>query len=265
MRWWVHLIIVLLLLPLAYYAVFPQILRCQFIAYSSDFQSIHPSVFVSNDTPPRQRALLLQEMRQASARIKQLWQSTPQGRAKVIFCLTPEQYEEYCTNGEGAGCSLGTPWGSSWIIVNPYGRNPDVLAHEMCHDELFTRLGWLTVQRQIPQWFNEGLALMVDQRFSETTDSLQRYEDFRDEWQYLTYGQQYVLELNTIESLSGFFSGGETRVQLAYITAGMEVSRWLAQVGRSGVPKLVRAVEEGEAFWEAYRRLEKQATTKRRP
>ena len=259
MRWWVHLILFLLIVPLAYYAVFPQILRCQFIGYSDDFSPVTTNVFVSNDTPARQRILLMAELRQASGRIRQLWESQPQGKAKVIFCQTPEQYEQYCRNGEGAGCSLGTPWGSSWIIINPYGRNPNVLAHEMCHDELFTRLGWLTTQRQIPQWFNEGLALMVDQRFTEETDSLQRYESFRDEWLYLTHGQQYMLELSTIESLGGFFSGGERRVMLAYMTAGMEVSRWLGKVGRRGLAQLILAIEQGEDFEAVYRRLEKRA------
>ncbi|WP_332368176.1 hypothetical protein [Spirosoma telluris] len=49
------------------------------------------------------------------------------------------------------------PWGASYLILGPDGNNTDVIAHELCHDELFARLGWWRVKRQIPQWFNEGL------------------------------------------------------------------------------------------------------------
>jgi len=259
MRWVVRVLLFLLILPLAYFAAFPQILRCQLIEYRSDFQKFARGVWVDKTTPEHQRVYLLFEIHQARKRLATLWTSSPQSQATVIFCQTPEQYKQYCQDSEGAGCSLGTPWGDSWIIINPYGRNPDVLAHEMCHDELYTRLGWLTTQRQIPQWFNEGLAMMIDQRFTTATDSLHRYEEFRDHWHQQSHGQQIVLELNELESLKGFFSGSTNRVMLAYMTAGQEVARWLSIVGRAGLRKLVDAVRKGEDFQMAYQRLERES------
>ena len=263
MRWFVRLLLFLLILPLAYYAVFPQIFRCQTINYASDFQRLSQGVWVDKKTPERQRIYLLFEINQAKKRLETLWNSPAKGRATVILCQTPEQYERYCHDGEGAGCSLGTPWGDSWIIINPYGRNPDVLAHEMCHDELFTRLGWLTTQRQVPQWFNEGLALMIDQRFTTATDSLQRYEEFHDHWQQQSYGQQIILELGELESLRDFFAGNSNRVMLAYMTAGLEVSRWLSVVGRQGLQELVRTMDAGGEFKAVYQKVEQEASRKR--
>jgi hypothetical protein len=263
MRWFVRFFVFLLILPLAYFAAFPQIFRCQLIEYSSDFQQIAYSVWVDAGTPERQRVYLLFEINEAKKRLTSLWNLPTLGHATVVFCQTPEQYERYCHDGEGAGCSLGTPWGDSWIIINPYGRNPDVLAHEMCHDEIFTRLGWLKTQRQIPQWFNEGLALMIDQRFSKAPDSLRRFEEFQDHWQQQSHGQQIVLELSELASLQGFFSGNTDRVMLAYMTAGREVSRWLSVVGRSGLTKLVDAVKAGEDFEDVYQKLEREARRKK--
>ncbi|WP_266367391.1 hypothetical protein [Tellurirhabdus rosea] len=259
MRRWVRVFLFFLIIPLAVLAVFPHIIRCQFIGYAPDFQRIAPGVYVSRDTPPRQRAFLLFEIRQAERRLASLWQSPRRGRAAVIFCQTPEQYERYCRGSEGAGCSLGTPWGDAWIVINPYGRNPDVLAHEMCHDELYQRLGWLTSQRQIPQWFNEGLALMLDHRFTTARDSLQRFRDYHDEWQYLTRGQQFVLELEEMESMRDFFGGGPQHVMLAYMTAGREVARWLSIVGRPGLQQLTDAVAAGNDFGTTYQTLEAKA------
>ncbi|GAB3259614.1 hypothetical protein GCM10027347_23380 [Larkinella harenae] len=261
MRWFIRFLLFLLILPLAYFLTFPQIVRCQFIHYASDFQRLAPAVWVDKTTPEHQRVYLLFEIHEARKRLEALWTSPPQSHATIIYCQTPEQYEQYCHDSEGAGCSLGTPWGDSWIVINPYGRNPDVLAHEMCHDELFTRLGWLKTQRQIPQWFNEGLAMMIDQRFTTAKDSLRRYEEFQDHWQQQSHGQQMVLELNELKSLKGFFSGEPDRVMLAYMTAGREVSRWLSVVGRSGLRKLVEAVERGDDFAMVYQQLQEKAKT----
>ncbi|MGA0558933.1 hypothetical protein ACO2Q8_19915 [Larkinella sp. VNQ87] len=263
MRWFVRILVFLLVVPLALVAAFPQILRCQLIDHAADFQRLAPGVWVDKQTPERQRVYLLFEIHEARKRLEALWNSPAQSRAEVIYCQTPEQYGRYCQDGEGAGCSLGTPWGDSWVIINPYGRNPDVLAHELCHDELFTRLGWLKTQRQIPQWFNEGLALMIDQRFTTTTDSLHRFEEFTDHWQRQSKGQQIVLDLTELESLRDFFSGSSERVMLAYMTSGREVARWLSVVGRQGLGKLVDAIWKGEEFGDAYRRLEQEAQGKR--
>lgn len=264
MRWFVRFLVFLLILPLAYFAAFPQIFHCQLIEHSAGFQQIAGSVWVDKNTPARQRVYLIFEINEARKRLETLWKSAPKSRATVIYCQTPEQYERYCQDGEGAGCSLGTPWGDSWVIINPYGRNPDVLAHELCHDELFTRLGWLKTQRQIPQWFNEGLALMIDQRFTKATDSLSRYDEFQDHWLEQSHGQQIVLELSELKSLPGFFSGDANRVMLAYMTAGREVSRWLSVVGRSGLTKLVDQLKAGDDFETVYQRLEREAKTGKR-
>ncbi|GAB3906493.1 hypothetical protein GCM10028803_38910 [Larkinella knui] len=263
MRWLIRFCLFLLILPLAYFAAFPQIFRCQLIEHSSEFQQVNSQVWVDKTTPKHQRVYLLFEINEAKKRIQTLWKSPAKGHARVVFCQTPEQYERYCHDDEGAGCSLGTPWGDSWIIINPYGRNPDVLAHEMCHDEIFTRLGWLTTQRQIPQWFNEGLALMIDQRFTTATDSLRRYEEFHDQWQQQSLGQQIVLQLNELESLQDFFSGNTNRVMLAYMTAGREVSRWLSVVGRQGLVTLVEAIQKGEDFEAVYQQIERSAHQKK--
>jgi len=259
MRWLFRFVLFFLMLPLAYLLATPQLLRCLWAPYDADLQQISSGVFVSKDTPPHHRAYLKRAYQQARNRVASFWGGQTQSKALLIYCPSPEQYAAYCQGGEGAGCSLGTPWGDAWIVVNPHGRNVDVLAHELCHDELYTRLGWLRAQRQVPQWFNEGLALMLDGRFTQARDSLQRYVDYRDEWEYLTRGQQIVFELDDLASMRDFFGGSAGHVRLAYATAGMEVARWLALVGRRGIPQLVAHLRQGEDFDAVYRRLEQEA------
>ncbi|MFN8348229.1 MAG: hypothetical protein U0X91_24720 [Spirosomataceae bacterium] len=247
-------LLVILAIIISYYVLFPHIWRCQWIAYS-DFKKVTPTLYISPELSAKHLQSARRAMAEARRRIAKLW-GTPAGEAIFILCEHTEEYRRYCNSGEGAGCSIGTPWGASYIILNPDGLNTDVIAHEMCHDELFTRLGWWTTTRQIPQWFNEGLALMADHRFVAASDSIQRYLDYKEECAYVSNGGQIVLSLDEISSLHGFFNGNNGHVMLAYMTSGMEVSRWLANTGTQHVPGLINRIKSGETFEKAYQSLD---------
>lgn len=253
---WIFVITVALVV--SYYVLFPHLWHCQWVGYS-DFKKVKPNLYISPSTSPQHLQKATWSIEKAHRRIAELW-GKPIGDAIIILCESTEQYHRYCNSDEGAGCSIGTPWGASFIILNLDGLNTDVIAHEMCHDELFTRLGWWKTTREIPQWFNEGLALMVDYRFVSATDSLQRYLDYKDECSYVSNGGQTVLNLNEISSLHGFFSGNEHHVMLAYMTSGMEVSRWLANTSRQDVPRLIERIKSGETFDLAYKAFDKRNT-----
>ncbi|HEV7347875.1 hypothetical protein [Telluribacter sp.] len=241
-----------------YYSIYPHIFHCQTIQFS-DFEQINEKLYVSPAITASQRQQMYRTIARSRRRVARFW-GTSVGEATFILCSSPAQYQKYCHSSQGAGCSLGTPWGDSYIILNPFGLNEDVVSHEMCHDELFTRLGWWTTTTQVPQWFNEGLALMLDRRFVSSTDSIQRYLDYLDEWMYLTRGAQEFLELEEINSMRGFFGGDQRHVMLAYMTAGMEVSRWMALTGTSGVQKLTAGLKKKRSFRELYRKLEKEGS-----
>lgn len=262
MRWSVvrWLILLLIALPIGLIILFPTLFRCLTIAYSPDFDRVsvgQRTVYSSKEANPRQRDVLVNHLHIASDRIRQFW-GNQQGRAVLIYCPTQEQYARYCSGGEGAGCSLGMPWGDSFLVLGPEGNSPDVMAHELCHDELFARLGWLTIKRQVPQWFNEGLALMVDYRFSSGgSTARERFLIYDAEWKYRAYGPQglspqVVPVLSSLETTRDFFYGDYNRVMLAYLTAGREVSRWLATVGSSALPRLIADLSTGADFAEVY-------------
>lgn len=234
-----------------YYLIYPHIFHCQTIGFT-DFKKINNRVYVSPAMPEQQLSEIHAIVELAQKRVGTFFGERA-GTATLILCANPAEYQKYCHSNEGAGCSLGTPWGSNYIVLNPYGLNEDVVAHEMVHDELLTRLGWWKVTTKIPQWFNEGLALMLDHRFVETTDSLQRYQEYKDEWLYLTRGAQEILELEKIKGMKGFFGGDALHVQLAYMTSGMEVSYWLAVSGQKGVNKLIGEINKGTSFQQAYK------------
>ena len=259
----------LIALPIGLLILYPQVVRCVGIGQSNDFRVLMGSeqsqpVYVSRSAAARQQAQLRVHVITARDRIQRFW-GDRRGRAVLIYCPQQADYEQYCVGGEGAGCSIGTPWGASYLVLGPTGNNADVIAHELCHDELFARLGWWRVKRQIPQWFNEGLALMVDYRFSspavwETVDSTQTDPPVFNE-ATMPFARRPMLKLADLETTREFFGGDYGHVMLAYQTAADEVSRWLTTVGRAGVAALTDAVAKGDDFGDVYRRLER---TKRR-
>ncbi|SFD68804.1 hypothetical protein [Spirosoma endophyticum] len=261
----------LIALPIGALLLYPQVLRCMYVRQSADFHRLAPGseTYVSRTATASQQAKLQQHVRVAHDRIHRFW-GDRRGRATLIYCPIQADYEQYCAGGEGAGCSLGTPWGTSYLVLGPDGNNPDVIAHELCHDELFARLGWWRVKRQIPQWFNEGLALMVDYRFTnpavwDKPDSLQQALSTAGEDDWVLFPQHPMLKLADLETTRDFFGGDSFHTMLAYQTAAEEVTRWLAVVGRPGVPALSNAMATGHEFSDTYRQLEraKRAARKR--
>lgn len=244
----------------SYYVLYSHIFYCQTIGFSS-FEKTNGKLYVSAGIDAPQRAHMYASIKKARSRVGAFWGKSV-SEATLILCSNPDEYQKYCHSSEGAGCSLGTPWGDSYIVLNPYGLNEDVISHEMCHDELFTRLGWWKTTTQIPQWFNEGLALMLDRRFVSETEPLPRYLSYKDEWLYLTHGAQEVLELDELKSMKGFFGGNQRRVMLSYMTAGMEVSYWLMLTGPKSVGVLLDAVAKGSDFTGTYARMKKAGETR---
>lgn len=210
-------------------------------------------VFVSPDIGSLQLKNIRKIISASEMRVDSFY-SGKKSRPVIIVCSNAQEYEKYCSSTEGAGCSLGTPWGSTFVVLNAEGVNVDVISHEMSHIELLERLGWWKIITQVPQWFNEGVALMLDKRFVNNPDVIGRYLDYSDEWLYYTRGGQEILELEHLGSVREFFNGNQQYVMLAYMTSGLEVSYWLMDDKNNVMQKFTGYLNEGFSFNEAYRK-----------
>jgi hypothetical protein len=70
----------------------------------------------------------------------------------VLVCLTEECYARV-----GGGRERGIAVLSRAVMLSPRGIDPVIAAHELTHVELRARLG----TGAVPQWFDEGLAVLV--------------------------------------------------------------------------------------------------------
>ena len=234
--------------------LYPQIFYCELIRFSG-FHSENNKIYFSPQIQPKSFGRINRTIQKAEFRVDSFFVGQ-QSRPVIIVCSNPQEYQKYCNSTEGAGCSLGTPWGNSYVVLNEQGMNVDVISHEMSHTELLARFGWWTVATKTPQWFNEGIALMLDRRFVNNPDEIGRYFDYMDEWLYYTGGGQQILELRDIGSIKGFFNASQKQVMLAYMSSGLEVSYWLILSEGRGLEQLMQAMQEGKSFEEAYRQAE---------
>lgn len=157
----------------------------------------------------------------------------------ILFCSTDESFQNVCHQPEGAGCSLGSPFGS-WIILNKDNANADVVAHELAHIELMQQVGWWKAKTKIPTWLDEGIALQVDNRFVSSTDSIQRYLDFKEEWLFITFGGRESKNLNDLSTSKLFFGISAYDTRQAYYQSGMEVAKIISIGGRAKLRALIQ-------------------------
>ncbi len=242
MKFLKSLFIILVFCFLLFISVFPQVLRCSFVRYD-DFIMLQPNVYAAATSTLKQQDSLKKYIKIAKKRVGDFW-GRQKGEATIIFCDNAKEYQKYCRTSEGAGCTIGTPVGS-WIVLNKDGLNPDVIAHEMSHDELMTRLGWWKTRTKIPTWFDEGVALMLDYRFVDARDSVQRYKAYRDELFFLSKKSPTLEELSTEKE---FFGQGEFYTKLAYYTSAAVVSRKIAYGGKHSIHYTIERVKQSGIF-----------------
>ena len=244
---------------LVFFLLYPQATRCTLI-YVSNFDRIQSSVYVSPGTSAEERDSLNILLAKSDERINEFWNGK-ESNPTIIYCHDEELYKKYGSETDSPANIFGTPIGS-YIVIGPLGLNLDVVSHEASHAELSKRLGWLTMEWKIPTWFNEGLALMVDYRFTNP-DTQFRHEDYRKEWYRKTGFGANKVELREISSVNGFFNGESEDIYLAYLTSGMEVSRWLQRVGQKGLMQFINQVNDGDGFGKAYLTVQRENTRQR--
>lgn len=199
-------------------------------------------IFVDPEMPQEQLAWLPRMVEGARRRLA-LYYGAAAARPNIVFCASADCYSRF--GGIGLGFSDGAN-----ILIAPQGQRIAIVAHELAHVELANRLGGLErVMEHIPQWFDEGQAVMVSfaGEFAE------------DAWMEVTDDGALAPPLGELSAMSDWVKltgpNGEN-MQMTYGTARREVSRWFSVVGIDGLADLLTALETRESFAEAYARIE---------
>lgn len=145
---------------------------------------------------------------------------------RLIVCLTEE-----CYRGIGGGKEKGVAVLNRAVMLSPRGLDPVIAAHELSHVELHARL-----DGEVPQWFDEGLAVVVsgDPRYLAPAGPGDRC---------------LVVPTGPLPgSLDGWLRAASADPD-TYAKAACRVSRWLAaNDGGAGFHRLIARLNAGTSF-----------------
>lgn len=189
------------------------------------FTDLGDGVYVETTMPADRRDAAKTTVEAARSRVRAFYgelQSSP----RVLLCET-----DACYRPLGGG-SRGITLLDRALILSPRGTETVIAAHELAHAELHRRIGLTaTLTRSVPQWFDEGLAVVVsdDPRYLAPGPDRCRAEPGGD----LPASRTAWIE--TAESAG------------LYARAACKVSRWLdAHGGAAGLLRLVASGSYGE-------------------
>ena len=188
------------------------------------WQGGESNVFFHPGFDPDQQLEILSDFAEAQQRISRVF-GPPVSNPRVLIALDADS----AAWGADATASMHRA-PRMCVVIGPHGRNVDVIAHELMHAEMQHRLGLIRTLRQLPSWFDEGVALMVDHR-----------EPFLPE--------NIELEKEAIEAVTRLWSGRAFASQ-SDLRAGYQAAR-LAAGQRLGDHELyagLKRIRQGEAF-----------------
>ena len=129
----------------------------------------------------------------------------------------------------------------NYISVSDEYLNIDILAHELTHAELHTRLN-TNALKGIPTWFDEGLATQNDYREQYGLEA----------WIEQTDNGKNALPLEDMDTGSEFYAGTVEDRRFRYLNAKHEVGVWMDTHQQKGLLELIDKLNNGEPFDTAY-------------
>lgn len=129
----------------------------------------------------------------------------------------------------------------NYISVSDEYLNIDIIAHELTHAELYTRLN-MKALKSIPTWFDEGLAMQNDYREQYGLDA----------WIEQTDNEKNALPLEDMDTGSEFYADPVEDRRFRYLNAKHEVGEWMNIHQQKGLHELLDKLNNGEEFDTAY-------------
>ncbi|HLK28818.1 MAG TPA: hypothetical protein VKT28_09560 [Puia sp.] len=230
------LLIILCMLPVlafAHFLIFPQETRCMLISFSS-FEK-DGNLFCKRNLSLETKEQLQLFIRQSQLRVGSFWGSMT-SQPKYIYCDNEEDYNRYGVPGSPACTHVKL---GQYIVISKEGINPDIIAHETEHAEFENRIGFMKYTFKIPRWFDEGLAMQVDDRDYYSEDTLKvKSNNFSN-----------LPDVKRMKTGAEFGAGDINAIMLNYMTAKHEVKNW---VTKEKLEKFMSDISNGKNFDEAF-------------
>lgn len=114
-------------------------------------EQLRPGLHVEPGLSPQQQRQVVDAVDEGTRRVSEFYGGR-RGEPLFLACVTDGCYERI-----GGGRERGIAVLNRAVMLSPRGLDPVIAAHELAHVELHARVGGASV----PQWFDEGLAVLV--------------------------------------------------------------------------------------------------------
>jgi hypothetical protein len=230
-------LILAILIPIASFAhfiFFPEQTRSILVDYSS-FKK-EGRLYFNAATPQNKLDSVKAFIVDARLRVANFW-GQQKGNPKFIYCNTDEDFKKF-----------GSPYpvpalthmkGCSYIVLSNEGMDMDIIAHELSHAELYTRIGFYNWTVKIPRWFDEGLAMQNDYRNYYSEDTLKK----------ITNNFKNLPDIKKMVTARQFDEGGYDAIKLHYMAAKHAVNLWYT---KEKLNQFIKDINAGKSFDEAF-------------
>ena len=205
------------------------------VPYRSAFTEIASHVYI-NRNYAGDRQELLEMIEQAKDRVRTFFGDVFfQDKTFFIICddekLTRKLGEDHGT------IIFSFPSETHYICISDEYLELDILAHEITHAELHTRLS-AEAQKAIPTWFGEGIALQNDYR--------EKYSEAQ--WTQQTDNGKNAVALEDMDTPAEFYAGEAEDRRFRYLNAKHELDVWMTSHGQQGLLELLDRLNGGADF-----------------
>ena len=189
------------------------------------WQAAGSNVFFHPDFSTEQQADVISDLTAARERLSETF-GPPLSNPRILIAIDADSA---ATWGANATASMHRA-PRMCVVIGPDGRNVDVMAHELVHAEVQQRAGLIRTLRQIPTWFDEGVALMVDHRAPFLPENIE-------------------LDQGAIDAVTRL-SGGRAFASQPDLRAGYQAARLAAEqrLGDADLYASLERIRRGEAF-----------------
>ena len=159
---------------------------CEFVGLSS-YSEIAPKIFISPTISQIRYDEIIAAIAMGRERVNNTFGEMV-AFPNIVVAASKSEAASFGSNETGTAHL--TPLGEC-IVLGPDGHNADVAAHEFVHAEVRNRGGWLANWFEIPTWFNEGVALLVDHREPFLTANIQLSQEEIEAVRKLNSGEEF--------------------------------------------------------------------------
>ncbi|MCR4787478.1 MAG: hypothetical protein K5888_02725 [Lachnospiraceae bacterium] len=234
-------IIILLILAAVVMAVFQftQFGYLTTVPYQSAFTEIASHVYINRDYAGDQQELL-EMIEQAKDRVRTFFGDV-RFQDETIFIICDDEKLTRKLGEDHGTVIFYFPSETHYICISDEYLELDILAHEITHAELHTRLS-AEAQKAIPTWFDEGIALQNDYR--------EKYSEAQ--WTQQTDNGKNAVALEDMDTPAEFYAGEAKDRRFRYLNAKHELDLWMTIHGQYGLLELFDKLNDGADFITAY-------------